>query len=110
MKEILFTLSEDPDPGEERERPPEGHAGFNKPLHIAINSTRPIGIEALLLFALKLAECDGYQGFSNEGESGFDGTDGIKPAKSPAREQGTGVAKGRELDSAGHSLLLEKVL
>lgn len=71
VKEILLILSRDPDPAEEREHPPEGHAGFNNPLHVAINSTRPIGIEALLIFSLRLAERDGYQGFSNEDGSGF---------------------------------------
>lgn len=72
VKQILFTLINDPDPDEEREHPPEGHAGYNNPLHVALNSVRPIGVDALLLVSLKTAENREFQGYSEEEHSGFD--------------------------------------
>ncbi|WP_199722494.1 hypothetical protein [Haloarcula sp. Atlit-47R] len=72
VKQILFTLINDPDPDEEREHPPEGHAGYNNPLHVALNSVRPIGVDALLIYAGKTANHTGYEGYSEEGQSGFD--------------------------------------
>jgi hypothetical protein len=72
VKQILFTLINDPDPDEEREHPPEGHAGYNNPLHVALNSVRPIGVDALFIFAGKTANHAGYEGYSEEGRSGFD--------------------------------------
>lgn len=72
VKQLLFTLINDPDPDEEREHPPEGHAGYNNPLHVALNSVRPIGVDALLIFAGKTAQHRGYRGYSEEDSSGFD--------------------------------------
>lgn len=72
VKQILFMLVNDPDPDDEREHPPEGHAGYNNPLHVALNSVRPVGVDALILFAVRKANYTGFEGYSEEGKSGFD--------------------------------------
>lgn len=72
IKEILFTQLEDPDPTEEREHPPEGHAGYNNPTHIAINAVRPLALTALIMYSVRIANLHGYEGYSEEDESAFD--------------------------------------
>ncbi|WP_396613985.1 ATP-binding protein (plasmid) [Haloferax sp. S1W] len=51
IREILLTLVEDHDPDEETDQPSEGMAGYGEPTHVAINSTRPMALNALLTFA-----------------------------------------------------------
>lgn len=72
IKEILFTQLQDPDPSEEREHPPEGHAGYNNPAQTAINSVRPLALTALIVYSVRLANHRGYDGYSEEDKSGFD--------------------------------------
>lgn len=72
IKPLFFNLIEDPDPSPSRDQPPEGHAGHQNPMHIALNAVRPIAVEGLLIFALRAAEDRGYQGYSEENESGFE--------------------------------------
>lgn len=72
IKEILFTQLEDPHPTEEREHPPEGHAGYNNPAQTAINAVRPLALAALIMYSVRIANLRGYEGYSEEGESAFD--------------------------------------
>lgn len=72
IKEILFTQLRDPDPTDEREHPPEGHAGYNNPAHIAINSVRPLALATLIVYSVRLANRHGYEGYSEENKSGLD--------------------------------------
>lgn len=72
IKEILFTQLKDPHPTEEREHPPEGHAGYNNPAQIAINAVRPLALAALIGYSVRIANLRGYEGYSEEGESAFD--------------------------------------
>lgn len=72
IKEILFTQLEDPDPTEQREHPPEGHAGYNNPAQIAINSVRPLALAALITYSVRIANLREYEGYSEEDESAFD--------------------------------------
>lgn len=72
IKDILFTQLEDPHPTEEREHPPEGHAGYNNPAQTAINAVRPLALAALIVYSVRLANLRGYEGYSQEDESAFD--------------------------------------
>lgn len=72
VKQILFTQLDDPDPTEEREHPPEGHAGHNDPVHVSINSVRPIALESLLIYSARRANQRSYKGYTEEQESGFE--------------------------------------
>lgn len=72
IKEILFTQLEDPHPTEEREHPPEGHAGYNNPAQTAINAVRPLALTALITYSIRIANLRGYEGYSEEDESAFD--------------------------------------
>lgn len=72
IKQILFTQLDDPDPTDEREHPPEGYAGYNDPAHVAINSVRPLALAALLMYSAHRANQNGYEGYTEEQESGFE--------------------------------------
>lgn len=72
IKPLFFHLLDDPDPSPSRDRPPEGHAGHQNPLHVALNAVRPIAVDGLIIYALRRAEHHEYQGYSEEDESGFE--------------------------------------
>ncbi|WP_266080798.1 hypothetical protein [Haladaptatus caseinilyticus] len=72
IKQILFIQLDDPDPTDEREHPPEGYAGYNDPAHVAINSVRPLALGALLMYSARRANQRGYEGYTEEQESGFE--------------------------------------
>jgi len=72
VKNILFGLLEDPDPSPSRDRPPEGHAGHQNPMHIALNAVRPVALDSLIIYAIRAAEHRDYQGYSEEQESGLE--------------------------------------
>lgn len=72
IKQILLTQLNDPDPTDEREHPPEGYAGHNDPAHVAINSVRPLALGALLMYSYRRANQRGYEGYTEEQESGFE--------------------------------------
>jgi hypothetical protein len=70
-KKILFELLDDPDPSPSRDRPPEGHAGHQNPMHVALNAVRPVALDSLIIYAIRAAEHREYQGYSEE-ESGLE--------------------------------------
>ncbi|WP_232703510.1 hypothetical protein [Halobacterium wangiae] len=72
IKEILFIQLGDPNPTDEREHPPEGHAGYNNPAQTAINSVRPLALSAIIVYSVRVANRRGYEGYSEEDESGFE--------------------------------------
>lgn len=72
IKQILFIQLDDPDPTDEREHPPEGYAGYNDPAHVAINSVRPLALGAILMYSYRRAKQRGYEGYTEEQESGFE--------------------------------------
>jgi hypothetical protein len=72
IKELLFTQLEDPHPTEEREHPPEGHVGYNNPAQTAINAVRPLALNALIRYSVRIANLRGYDGYSEEDDSAFD--------------------------------------
>lgn len=51
VREIIFTLTDDPDPDISTDRPPEGYAGHNDPSHTALNTVRPVAVDALIIYA-----------------------------------------------------------
>lgn len=61
VKEIIFILLEDPDPNIERDRPPEGYAGHNDPSHTALNTVRPVALDALIIYARRKSDGDGSE-------------------------------------------------
>ena len=50
VRELIFLLLDDPDPDLERDRPPEGYAGHNNPSHNALNTVRPVALDALIIY------------------------------------------------------------
>lgn len=56
IRNLIFTLTEDPDPNIERDRPPEGYAGHNDPSHNALNTVRPVALDALIIYARRKAD------------------------------------------------------
>lgn len=72
LKAVLVTFLNDPNPSPERDRPPEGHAGHNNPFQVALNTVRPIALDGLIIYALKTAQQQGYDGYAEEGATGFD--------------------------------------
>jgi hypothetical protein len=72
VKQILFIQLNDPDPTDEREHPPEGYAGYNDPAQVAINSVRPLALGALLMYSARCANLHGFEGYTEEQESGFE--------------------------------------
>lgn len=69
---LFFKLLDDPDPSPSRDRPPEGHAGHENPLHVALNAVRPIAVDGLIIYAIQLAKQQEYEGYVEEQESGFE--------------------------------------
>jgi hypothetical protein len=50
VQDILLVLLDDPDPDRERDQPSEGAAGHGDPVHVAINSVRPMALNAYITF------------------------------------------------------------
>ena len=50
VREILLTLLADPDPDLDRDQPAEGMAGHGDPVQVAINSVRPMALNAFITF------------------------------------------------------------
>lgn len=50
VEDILFTLITDPDPEPERDQPAEGMAGYGDPAQVAINSVRPMAVNAYITY------------------------------------------------------------
>lgn len=71
-KDLFFELLDDPDPSPSRDRPPEGHAGHQNPMHVALNAVRPIAVDGLIIYAVRLAKRRKYEGYAEEQESGFE--------------------------------------
>jgi len=55
IRGIIFTLTSDPDPDISTDRPPEGYAGHNDPSHTALNTVRPVALDALIIYAWRVA-------------------------------------------------------
>ncbi|MDL0128053.1 hypothetical protein [Halobacterium salinarum] len=55
VREITITLADDPDPDISTDRPPEGYAGHNDPSHTALNTVRPVAVDALIIYARRVA-------------------------------------------------------
>jgi len=56
IRNLIFTLLDDPDPDIKRDRPPEGHAGHNDPSHNALNTVRPVALDSLTIYARRKAD------------------------------------------------------
>jgi hypothetical protein len=70
VRDLLIALSDDSDPGLE-----EGEPEFiphENPIRTAINSVRPVAVNALIVYGLNKADLDGFEGFEEEQESGFE--------------------------------------
>ena len=50
VQDILIILLDDPDPDRERDQPSEGMAGHGDPVQVAINSVRPMALNAYITF------------------------------------------------------------
>jgi hypothetical protein len=53
IRELIFILLDDPDPDIERDRPPEDYAGYNDPSHTALNTVRPVALDALIIYSFR---------------------------------------------------------
>lgn len=72
LQELLLAFLDDPNPSPERDRPPEGHAGHNNPLQVSLNTVRPVALDGLIIYSLKAAKQQSFDGYSNEHVSGFE--------------------------------------
>jgi hypothetical protein len=61
IRNLIFTLLEDPDPDIERDRPPEDHAGHNDPSYNALNTVRPVALDSLTIYAMRKADDEGEE-------------------------------------------------
>lgn len=50
VRDILMVLVNDPDPDQERDQPAESMAGHGDPVQVAINSVRPMALNALITY------------------------------------------------------------
>jgi hypothetical protein len=50
-RDLLLILIDDPDPGEEQDRPAEGWVGYRDPSNVALNHVRPSALGALIHYA-----------------------------------------------------------
>lgn len=50
VESILRTLLTDPDPDTDRDQPPDGMAGHGDPVQVAINSVRPMAVNAYITY------------------------------------------------------------
>lgn len=71
VKEVLISLSNDPDPGLENGSEVE-FLPHDDPLRTAINAVRPVALNALITYAVERAERDGFDGSEEEQESGLE--------------------------------------
>ncbi|PAU79979.1 hypothetical protein CK500_15830 [Halorubrum salipaludis] len=56
VRDILLVLVSDPDPDQERDQPAEGMAGYGDPVQVAINSVRPMAVNALITYMWWVSE------------------------------------------------------
>jgi len=56
VRDILLVLVRDPDPDQERDQPVEGMAGHGDPVQVAINSVRPMALNALITYTWWITE------------------------------------------------------
>jgi len=56
VHDILLVLVSDPDPDQERDQPAEGMAGHGDPVQVAINSVRPMALNALITYTWWVSE------------------------------------------------------
>lgn len=71
VREILLTLADDPNPGLDTEKDQDIIA-HEDPIHIALNSVRPVAVNALITYALEKAKHDGFEGSKTEHKSGME--------------------------------------
>lgn len=71
VREILLKLAEDPDPGTD-DRPDQGFIAHENPIHTALNTVRPVAVNALIVYALEKAKHDEFEGSETEGVSGLE--------------------------------------
>lgn len=55
VRELILTLTDDPDPDISTDRPPEGYAGHNDPSHTALNTVRPVAVDALIIYTRRVS-------------------------------------------------------
>lgn len=67
IRQLLLALCQDPDPNQEEDAPPEGYAGHNDPMTVAVNHVRPKALRVLIHYAcararnLQLTETDRWE-------------------------------------------------